>query len=255
MPDLPALFRRHLTAVVFTVLSVLVSVLLPPLLGTHGWTALVSWASTNVDNLCDHPVEALAVSALVCVSPPWPDLALAAVALALLCVRLGSGRTAVVAATGHIVGTLLSEGLLAARIAAGQVPDGERATLDVGPSYVVVAALVAVILGGARRWHRLACAAVLALTMPRLAEGITGLGVTPVGHLTALVAGAIIFRLVARPPVVRAATPSAASPSPAPEPELTAAPVPEPVPDRADPAALTAVADGDTASPREAAAT
>ncbi|MFB8182048.1 rhomboid-like protein [Streptomyces sp. NPDC055966] len=157
--------------------------------------AVNAWASTNLANMGDHPVEALVASAFLFGADPWACLrgiALTGAMLAFLVIRFGNIRAVALIAAGQVLGTLVSEGLLAARIAAGQADPALRATLDVGPSYVIVSALAAVVAAGARRWHRWTALAALAVRAPHITSGLTTLGVTPVGHVTALSTGMLL---------------------------------------------------------------
>ncbi|MFE9450109.1 rhomboid-like protein [Streptomyces sp. NPDC006739] len=157
--------------------------------------AVNAWASTNLANMGDHPVEALIASAFLFGADPWVCLrgiALAGVMLAFLVLRFGTMRAVALVAAGQVLGTLVSEGLLAARIEAGQADPALRATLDVGPSYVIVSGLAAVVAAGARRWHRWTALAALAVRAPHITSGLTTLGVTPVGHVTALSIGVLM---------------------------------------------------------------
>ena len=60
-----------------------------------------------------------------------------------------------------------------------------RGALDIGPSYVVVALLVAGAVGG-RRFERVPALVCFGLLAPYLFDGLTGLDVTAVGHATAV---------------------------------------------------------------------
>jgi hypothetical protein len=167
-------------------------------LPTHSKVAVARWASTNVHNLTHDPVGCLVASAFVAGTAlsAWPTL----IALAMFGANgvLGNWRTAVTCAAGQVIGTLVSEGILAYRIAHGTVPAAARYILDVGPSYVVVTALAVGIIWG--RWlARAAAAAVLAalIFIGQIFSGISQLQVTPVGHATALFAGATLGSLLA----------------------------------------------------------
>ena len=48
-----------------------------------------------------------------------------------------------------MIGSLVSEGIVAYRVDAGQLPVSDRHLTDVGPSYVVISAIVVAILCGA----------------------------------------------------------------------------------------------------------
>ncbi|MGW3124308.1 rhomboid-like protein [Streptomyces sp. NPDC001107] len=157
--------------------------------------AVNAWASTNLANMGDHPVEALITSAFLFGADPWASLrgiAFAGAMLAFLVIRFGNMRALALIAAGQVLGTLVSEGLLAARIAAGQADPALRATLDVGPSYVIVSALAAVVAAGARPWHRWTALAALVVRAPHIMSGLTTLRVTPVGHVTALSTGLLL---------------------------------------------------------------
>ena len=157
--------------------------------------AVNAWASTNLANMGDHPVEALIASTFLFGADPWASLrgiAFAGVMLALLVIRFGNMRAVALIAAGQVLGTLVSEGLLAARIAAGQADPALRATLDVGPSYVIISALAAVAVAGTRRWHRWTALAALVMRVPHITNGLTTLEVTPVGHVTALSTGMLL---------------------------------------------------------------
>ena len=104
--------------------------------------AFTTWASTSVANLEHEPVGPLVVSAFI--APGylllWPVLA----ALALFGANraLGNARMALVCVAGQVIGSLVSEGIVGYRVDAGQLPVTDRHLVDIGPSYVVVAAIV-----------------------------------------------------------------------------------------------------------------
>ncbi|MFI1584362.1 rhomboid-like protein [Embleya sp. NPDC020630] len=191
-------------------------------LGPGSRAALVDWASTDLTNLRGRPIESLAASAFVLEPERWSRLAVTALALTALTDRFGNRRAALIAATGHVVGTAIGQGLLATRIALHRAPTDLRHMPDVGPSYLVMAALAAVALTG-RRWPTRAPAITLlawnALSWP---EGITHASVTEIGHVTACLTGALLGGALAlrsraatrswRSPV--GATPAPAAPAP-----------------------------------------
>jgi hypothetical protein len=161
------------------------------LLPEHDRAALLRWASTNVHNLQHDPVGCMIVSAFFPDGPArsWPVL----IALAMFGANqaLGNRWTIAVCATGHVVGTLVSEGILDYRVAHGALPGSSRFIIDVGPSYVVVAAIAAAILygGWAARGAAALDLALLAFAGDIFA-GLSKLDVAAVGHVTALAAGA-----------------------------------------------------------------
>ena len=161
------------------------------LLPDHDRAALLRWASTNVHNLQHDPVGCMIVSAFFPEgsAAAWPAL----IALAMFGANraLGNWRTAAVCAAGHVIGTGVSEGILAFRVANGSLPTASRYIIDVGPSYVVVAAIAAAILygGWAGRTAAVLDLALLAF-VGDIFSGLSKLDVSAVGHVTALATGA-----------------------------------------------------------------
>jgi hypothetical protein len=100
----------------------------------------------------------------------------------------------------HVLGTVISEGILGYRVGTGALPREYLHIQDVGPSYVVAGALVAGIAYA--RWPgRLACAAGFAILAPSLFGGLFQLEVSAVGHLSAILVALAVggaFALVVR---------------------------------------------------------
>jgi hypothetical protein len=166
-------------------------------LSPDGQARLLAWASTDVANLEHEPAGPLVVSAFV--SPgyllTWPVL----IALALFGANraLGNVRTALVCLAGHVVGSLVSEGIVAYRVDAGQLPAADRYLTDVGPSYVVVSAIVIAVLCGT--WLARALAVVdfaILVFAGDIFGGLSQLDVAPVGHLTAMLTAAAATGLI-----------------------------------------------------------
>jgi len=171
--------------------------LLYALLSPDAQARLIAWASTDVANLEHEPAGPLLVSALV--TPgylgAWPVL----IALALFGANraLGNVRTALVCLAGHVAGTGVSEGIVAYRVAAGQLPGADRYLTDVGPSYVVVSAIVIALACGSRTARVLAAAALALLVFPGdIFGGLSQLDVAAVGHLTAMLTAAAATGLI-----------------------------------------------------------
>jgi hypothetical protein len=159
--------------------------------------ALLRWASTNVVNLRHDPVGSLAASAFFTAASAaaWPAL----IALAMFGANraLGNWRTVLVCAAGQVIGTLVSEGILGYREARGLLPAADRYIIDVGPSYVVVSAIVVAILYGS--WLARGAAAadfVILVFVGQIFSGLSRLDVAAVGHLTAIVVAAILGSLL-----------------------------------------------------------
>jgi hypothetical protein len=190
------IFRRYAVACLYLAIFCAVDIsyqLLPP----DDQATLLRWSSTSVHNLEHHPIGCLVVSAFVPsgFQPAWPFL----IALALFGANhvLGNWRTLVTCAAAHVIGTLVSEGIVAYRVAAGVLPAADRYLLDVGPSYVVVAALAVGLLWGT--WLIRSAAAldfILLIFVGQIFEGLSHLELSAVGHLTALLTGAAVGSLL-----------------------------------------------------------
>lgn len=181
---------RHATAWLFLA-GVCAAEITYALLPGRDRAAPLAWASTSVHNLEHHPVGCLVASAFFPTTflLAWPVV----IALAMFAATsaLGTWRTAVTCAAGQVIGTLVSEGIVAYRVADGSLPPADRFLLDVGPSYVVMAAIAIALLYG--RWLARAAAAadlILLIFAGQIFAGLSRLEVAPVGHLTALLTGA-----------------------------------------------------------------
>lgn len=172
------------------------------LLAPRTQDAFVAWASTSVTNLEHDPVGCLVVSAFVTggsVAGAVVWLPLIALAMFGANRAIGAGRTICVCVAGHVVGTLVSEGLIAWRVGNGMLPSSYRHLTDVGPSYVVVSALTATLLCGPWLWRLLAALDLVVLVfVARIFAGLHDLDVAAVGHATAIVTAAIAVPLLAR---------------------------------------------------------
>ena len=166
-------------------------------LSRPGQAALTAWASTSVANLEHEPAGPRVLSAFV--GPGyflvWPVL----IALALFGANraLGNARTALVCVAGQVAGTVVSEGIVGYRVQADQLPAADRYLTDVGPSYVVVSAIVIAVVCGT--WLARAAAVLDFAVLVFGGHIFAGLGhpdVSAVGHLTALVTAAAGVTLI-----------------------------------------------------------
>jgi hypothetical protein len=157
-------------------------------------SSFTAWASTSVANLKTDPVGCLVVSAFVAGGTSWAWLVLIPVALVTACHVAGNRRTVIACVAGHVLGTLVSEGIVAYRVHVGQLPPADNHLIDVGPSYVVVAALLLTLI-----WPRPAALVPRALALADLVilvypggifDGLENLNVSAVGHLTSIVTAA-----------------------------------------------------------------
>ena len=190
------MFRRYAFAGAYLA-CYLAAELVWVLLTRHGQATLTAWASTNVANLEHEPIGPLVLSAFV--GPDyllvWPVL----IALAVFGANraFGNARTALICAAGQVLGTLVSEGIVAYRVDVGQLPVTDRHLTDVGPSYVVVSAIVIAVACGT--WLARAAAALdfaVLVVGGHIFGGLSHLDVSAVGHLTALVTAAVAVTLI-----------------------------------------------------------
>ena len=167
------------------------------LLDPDAQARLIAWASTNVANLEHEPVGPLLVSAFVTSGffAAWPVLIAPAVFGANR--ALGNTRTALVCLAGHVIGSLVSEGILAYRIDIGQLSAANRHISDVGPSYVVLSAIVIALVCGGWLVRTLAAVDLVVLVFPgQIFGGLSQLDVAAVGHLTAALTAAAATALI-----------------------------------------------------------
>lgn len=176
----------------------------------------VGLTATNLVNLRADPIGTLVASAFVAEAAPWMWVVLAIIGLFPVAHRFGNVRALLLVGTAQVIGSVVSEGLLAWRIADGAMPASMRYLDDVGPSYVIASALVATILFGAEpavrtarhghwlfdrvrsRWWRVGAAVSLAFLAPHLFQGLQRLDVAAVGHVISMVIGAAGGLLLAR---------------------------------------------------------
>ncbi len=185
------IFTSYAVAWLYLAGFVLTKVIYAPL-SPHDQAALIGWASTNADNLRHHPMGSLAASAFVTqtFATAWPVL----IALAMFGANrvLGNWRTALVCGAGQVIGTLVSEGIVGYRVSRGLLPASDRYIIDVGPSYVVVSAIVVAVLYGS--WLARAAAALdfaLLVLVGNIFGGLSHLDVQAVGHVTAMTVAAV----------------------------------------------------------------
>jgi hypothetical protein len=154
----------------------------------RGPAARAAWldgASTNLANLAVRPALVLPASAVLTTGSVAGWVLLAVVGLGTCGYAFGARRTLLLVAAAHIGGTAVSEGVVAWRIAHGLLPASAVHLRDVGPSYVVAAAVAAGLAYGPRL-GRLACGAALVVLLPGLFGGLSRLEVAPVGHVCAI---------------------------------------------------------------------
>ncbi|MGZ2359200.1 hypothetical protein LRE75_21235 [Streptomyces sp. 372A] len=143
--------------------------------------------STNIHELSRHPVRVLIASAFWIDSGQWlPYAALYTVFHAPAERRLGTPRWLAVAATAHVLATLVSEGILAWAIRRGHAPPSAADTLDVGVSYALAGVVAVLTYYVPRPWRPVYLFAVLVIYAVPL---ITRPTFTDIGHLAAALIG------------------------------------------------------------------
>lgn len=206
----PRVLARYAVAWVYLALFTVTNIVFV-CLSPGARSAFQAWASTSVVNLRNDPLGSLTVSAFVPSGDTltWPAL----IALAMFGANkaLGNWRTALVCAAGHVLGTLVSEGIVDYRISHGLLPQADSRIIDVGPSYVVVSAIMVAVLYGP--WPaRIPAALDLALLVfvGGIFSGLSTLQVAAVGHATAIVTAVFLSSVLTwrLPSERRAARPS-----------------------------------------------
>lgn len=162
-------------------------------------TGVLAGSSSDVWHLGRDPWIVLPASALWIVEDPVYWIAAVVWSVGVLERRRGMRLAVGVGISAHVLGTALSEGLVWARVADGDLPMSARHLLDVGPSYVVVGCGFAVLCDRAApaltRWLS---AAVLAPILATTVMGLPTGDVSAVGHLVAVAVGVVVGRTVGR---------------------------------------------------------
>jgi hypothetical protein len=161
----------------------------------HERLAVLTSSSTDLDHLQRVPWLVLPASSL------WSgDHVGYWVIVVLLCVGAlevvrGPVVTLLTGLTAHVIGTLVSEGILAIRIAAGELSSSARHLQDVGPSYIVAACAAAVIASPrSHRWLRLACGLCLVPLVVTAFDFSDASQVAAIGHAVSMLIGASVGR-------------------------------------------------------------
>lgn len=158
-------------------------------------------ASTNLENLVHRPVRVLVDSAI------WDSHSVVWLLLVLGAVSwtverwLGTGRWFAVLFGAHVIGTLISQGVVALQIAHGLAPSSAAVVMDYGVSYAMAGALGVLAYRLPARWQAVYVTVALAdFTAPFWLPGHAPVTFTDLGHLVALLTGLAAFRLAPRPP-------------------------------------------------------
>jgi hypothetical protein len=194
---LSGLLRRYPVPVAYLAVLAAMYAIVAHSLSAADQRFFMRWASTNLTNLTNRPVSTLVVSAFVSENTMLLWIVLTSTGLVLLVRRFGNLRSALLVIIAHITGTLVSEGITAVRVSVGAAPQAIRHAIDVGPSYVTVSALVAVVCYGRGLWQRAVALAGWLLLAPFLFEGITGFDIAAVGHAVSMLTGILLGALFA----------------------------------------------------------
>lgn len=159
--------------------------------------------STNIHELSQNPVRVLISSAFWIDGGTWlPYAVLYTVFHAPAERRLGTLRWLTVAATAHVLATLVSEGVLAWGIRHGHAPETAVNSLDVGVSYALAGVISVLTYYVARPWRYVYLFTVLVIYGVPL---VTGATFTDVGHLTAALIGLACYPLTRTRPETKPA--------------------------------------------------
>lgn len=161
--------------------------------------AVLTSQSTNLDNLASRPIEVMIGSAIWDGHAAWWFLLVFGAFHARVERWLGTWRWLTVVLGAHVVGTLISQGVVAIAIARGALPASMAGTDDYGVSYTLAGAIGVLAYRFAptgRLWY---AAAVLAVySLPFWVPAFGPATFTDLGHLTALLTGLAAYPLVAR---------------------------------------------------------
>lgn len=130
----------------------------------------VSYSSTNIENLHDHPVRSLVFSAFFVDGSVPVHIPFGFVPMAICERRLGSPLTVFAFSVGHVGATLLTAATIRRGLRTGYYPQEVRTAPDVGMSYgglaVRFAAIGALPPTASRRVEALRAGTLLSLTQP-----------------------------------------------------------------------------------------
>lgn len=192
LPKTPrALFEagRQIPIAVGYAAALILSNIVMALLSGATQTSIANAASTNITHLAVDPFFVLPASAFVDTSNSWLWLPLSLMLIGGLERRFGSRRTLLIVFGAHVMATLISEGLLLAQIASHVAPKSAINVQDVGPSYVILAAMAGCLAVGSRSLRIVALVSGV-LIVPGLLVELPQLDMSSVGHFSALIFGA-----------------------------------------------------------------
>ncbi|WP_051969871.1 rhomboid-like protein [Kitasatospora azatica] len=155
--------------------------------------------STNLDQLKHHPVHALVASAIWTESASFPFYFVLFNIFHVPAERwLGTWRWLTVAATAHVLATLISEGVVAVGIHHARLPASLADTVDVGVSYALAGVEGVLTYRLARRWRPLYGGGLLLFYLVPL---ITSHTFTDLGHFCSILIGFCFYPITRGRPV------------------------------------------------------
>lgn len=182
-----ALWKTPVTACY--ALLLLIGDLIMAVLPENAQLSIAHATSTNITHLALDPVLVLPASAFVDLGNGWIWPPLTLLLLGGIERRLGASRAIIITFGAHVIASLVSEGVLLMQVAWHFQPRSAVNIIDVGPSYVLLAALAGCLVIGS--WKLRAAALVIGLLIvPNLMVDLPDLDMSSVGHFLALVLGA-----------------------------------------------------------------
>jgi hypothetical protein len=180
---------RRIPVAVGYAAALMLSNIVMSLLSVGAQNSVASATSTNIAHLATDPFFVLPASAFVDTDTGWLWMPLSLILIGGLERRFGSRRSFLIVFGAHVVATLISESVLLTQIAYHAAPHSQIHILDVGPSYVILAAMAGCLAVGSRSL-RITAFITGALIVPQLLVHLPQLDMSSVGHFSALVLGA-----------------------------------------------------------------
>lgn len=148
-------------------------------------------ASTSLPHARAWPV-ALPLSGLLVRDDLWLWLAALGLGVAAAEQAVGTARALLALVAVHVGATVVSQAVLALRVATTSAPRALLDQLDVGPSYLSTAGLVLAVLLAPAWWRRLCALLILVAGLPHLVEGLQHLELEDTGHLASVILAAAV---------------------------------------------------------------
>jgi hypothetical protein len=180
---------RRIPVAVGYALALMFSNIVMSLLSAGAQSSVANATSTNIAHLATDPFFVLPSSAFIDTDTGWLWMPLSLILIGGLERRFGSRRTFLIVFGAHVVATLISESVLLMQVVYHVMPHSQINIIDVGPSYVILAAMAGCLAVGSRSL-RIVAFITGALIVPQLLVDLPELDMSSVGHFCALVFGA-----------------------------------------------------------------